>query len=65
MRYHAGQPNLASLFAEVEAETLALGETRVALLVCGDKGIVNSCLRVARRRHGPVQFDAHHQTFSW
>jgi hypothetical protein len=65
MRYHAGRPNLEAMFQEVEDEATALGESRVALLVCGNKGVLESCLRIARMRQGRVQFDPHYEAFGF
>lgn len=65
MRYHAGRPNLDAMFQEVEDEAAALGESKVALLVCGNKGVLESCLRIARTRTGKVHFDPHYEAFGF
>jgi hypothetical protein len=66
MRYHSGRPNLQAMFDEVEAEARACGERRVALLVCGNKGVLESCLQVARTRMGGgVTFDPHFESFGF
>jgi hypothetical protein len=65
MRYHAGRPNLEAIFQEVEDEAEALGESRVALLVCGNKGVLESCLCIARTRKGRLHFDPHHEAFGF
>jgi Ferric reductase NAD binding domain len=63
MRYHAGRPDLEALFDEVAVEAEGLGESRVALLVCGNQHMLTSCLRIARKRTGAVNFDAHYEAF--
>ena len=61
---HPGRPDWAAVFAQAEAAAVAAGQARVALLLCGNSNMTDSCRRAAcaSRR---VVFDIHEETFSF
>lgn len=61
-----GRPDLASLFSMTARTAAAVGESRVAVMVCGNHGIVDRVLASAREAStADVAFDCHHEKFSF
>ena len=62
----AGRPDLVELLADVAEEAKLLGETHVALMICGAGGVVSKVRQLAAKGgYGGVQFDVHHEAFGF
>ena len=61
-----GRPPLASLFDSAAAQARAAGARRVAVMICGTKPLLDTCLAlVAERLSGDVSFEAHYECFGF
>lgn len=61
-----GRPDLAKLLARTARTAVAVGESRVAIMICGNKGIVERVLEQALKANtNQVTFDCHHEKFSF
>ena len=60
-----GRPDLAKLMADVAAKAALLGETHVALMICGTGPVVKAVRKLATRKEFGVQFDVHHEVFGF
>lgn len=61
-----GRPDLASLLSSAARTAAAVGESRVAIMVCGNQGIVEKVLAAAREAStADVALDCHHEKFSF
>lgn len=61
-----GRPDLASLLARTASTAVSLGESRVAVMICGNQGIVERVLATALEAStDKVSFDCHHEKFSF
>ena len=63
--FHRGRPDFARLIADAAAEARQLGESRVAVFVCGNAGVAQQCLKHCGGLHDGVQFDCHNEAFSF
>lgn len=61
----AGRPDLAEILEDVAVEAQALGETHVALMICGAGGVVTKMRELAAAGGYGVQFDVHHEAFGF
>lgn len=61
-----GRPDFARLLVSAAKTAAAVGESRVAVMVCGNQGIVQRVLATAREASTrEVAFDCHHEKFSF
>jgi hypothetical protein len=63
---HDGRPNFRHIFHRMATLAHSIAEKRVAVLICGASGIINSCLEQAARgsEHG-IRFECHYEAFSF
>lgn len=61
-----GRPELSKLLARTARTAVAVGESRVAVMICGNQGIVERVLDTALKANtDQVTFDCHHEMFSF
>lgn len=65
VKFYSGRPDFATVFADAAAEARQLGESRVAVFVCGNKRVVKQCLKHCNPTSGGVTFDCHYEAFSF
>jgi Ferric reductase NAD binding domain len=69
--YHAsttvnGRPDWAGVFREATAAARAAGEARVAVLVCGGRGMVDHVLMQCKRQSTTeISFRCHYEVFGF
>ena len=64
--YHSGRPKVEDLFAQAEQAAVAAGCKRIAVLVCGNDSLLQSCLaQTAQTRDSGVHFSAHYEVFGF
>jgi Ferric reductase NAD binding domain len=68
MQFHSGRPDMAAAFKEVAAAAAAAGSSSVAVLVCGNQGILDGCRKMCssyNKGRGSVRFDCHFESFGF
>ena len=66
VHYKMGRPDLALVFREAAEQARAMGERRVAIMICGNDHVLDACLAEVQRRQGTqVEFDVHFEAFGF
>ena len=65
IRFRRRRPDFVKIFDDAQAEARRLGEDRVAVLVCGNEGVLKRCLKQCMAHCGDVRFDCHYEAFSF
>jgi hypothetical protein len=66
VQHISGRPVMSSLFRAAAEQAKAVGEDRVAVLVCGNKHVLLSCLdEVQWRQDTQVDFHVHYEAFGF
>jgi hypothetical protein len=61
-----GRPDMRRTFKDAHAAARLAGDCRVAVLVCGNQGILDGCMRMAADwSHDDVTFECHYEAFGF
>jgi Ferric reductase NAD binding domain len=66
MQFHSCRPDMAAEFDQVAEEARAAGASRVAVLICGNQGILDGCMKkCAKYSREGIRFDCHYESFGF